>query len=270
LVKIHDPSQFALTPDGKTLYVIDYYGSTVTPIDTVSMTALRPIKTDGRVPVLATIAAAPDGRSVYALVYYRHGYITLRGKANGKATTAMYPAFYDELTPISTATNATLPSIKLPLFTPDPLSSPITISPDSRSAYLSTESGVTSINLTTGKVNWTDKVGGNGPLNTRQIVVSPDGRTIYTNGSVVNENIYRINAATGALLQPIATGWYTADFALGPHGELYYIGYRGTNVPVSGLWALARFDAATGAASPLIRLPKAYPADYNNLLFGPS
>jgi DNA-binding beta-propeller fold protein YncE len=266
-VKTHDPARFALTPNGKTLYVINLYGSTVTPIDTATMTALPPIKTAGRDPLSAAIAAAPDGRTVYALVYFQHGYVTVHGTFNGKATSTKYPAFYDELTPISTASNAVLPSIKLP-FLSEPEGSPITISPDSRSVYLSTESGVTAIDLATGKVSWTVKLGDTGPGSSYQIVVSPDGRTVYTNGA--NENVYRIKATTGAQLPPIATGWYTTDFALGPHGELYYLGYRGTNIPVSGPWALARFDAATGAASPIIHLPDAYPGDYNNLLFGPS
>jgi hypothetical protein len=161
-----------------------------------------------------------------------------------------------QLTPISTASNAVLPSIKLP-FLSEPEGSPITISPDSRSVYLSTESGVTAIDLATGMVSWTVKLGNTGPGASYQIVVSPDGRTIYTNGA--NENVYRIDAATGVQLPPIATGWYTTDFALGPHGELYYLGYRGTNIPVSGPWALARFDAATEAASPIIRLPMPTP-----------
>jgi hyaluronoglucosaminidase len=50
------PWAIAITPDGKTAYVVSYYPATATPISTATNTAGKPIKVD-RGPV--TIAIAP-------------------------------------------------------------------------------------------------------------------------------------------------------------------------------------------------------------------
>ena len=52
----HDPRAFAITPDGKTIYVTNYQSGTVTPIQTATNQMLRPIKV-GYLP--GTIAITP-------------------------------------------------------------------------------------------------------------------------------------------------------------------------------------------------------------------
>ena len=58
----HDPSDIAITPDGKTAYVTNQGSDTVTPIATATNTAGPPIPA-GSGP--AVIAITPDGKTAY-------------------------------------------------------------------------------------------------------------------------------------------------------------------------------------------------------------
>ena len=258
-ITIRGALEFALTPDGKTLYVVTQdtlagvpvSGPTlstptralVIPVDTASMRALPPVTTRDDTG-MGRIAVAPDGRTAY-LLSFQQG---ITGQV---------------LTPIDTRTNTALPPIMVPASVTD---SSITISPDSRSAYLYTGPGIMAIDLTTRTVRWTVKLGSpiwswnfpQGPSWQTQTVVSPDSRTVYTHGD--NNGIYRVDAATGAELAPIRMGWLSSDIAFGTDGNLYDLSGGANGVPATSAFAMVtRFDPATGAVSPPISLPDVFP-----------
>lgn len=99
------PVAMALTPDGKTLYVINQGSDTVTPVNTATNTAGAPIKV-GDYP--DAIAITPNGLLAYV--------------ANGRS---------DSVTPILISTNAPGPSIAVGKFP-----TAIAITPDSKTVYV--------------------------------------------------------------------------------------------------------------------------------------
>jgi hypothetical protein len=260
-IKIPDAFTFALTPNGKILYVVTGNGS-VTPIDTATLQTLPPIMTGESTNMSsARIAVAPDGKMAYVL-----------GLATG---------YKQVLTPIDTATETALPPISIPA---SALGTPITISPDSRSAYLYTNSGIMAINLTARTVSWTATLGGpiwsgqvvESPPWDPQTVVSPNGLTVYTHGGYAsggyNKAIFRINAATGTQLTPIRMGWPDpSTIGFGPDGKLYALSSSaaGAQFPaISALWELTSFDPATGAVSAPISLPETTGPSFYDLILG--
>jgi len=70
------PITVAITPDGRTLYVSNYQGDTVTPIQADTGMPLNPVKV-GVQP--DDLAVTPDGRAVYVVNYSSDdspGYVT--------------------------------------------------------------------------------------------------------------------------------------------------------------------------------------------------
>jgi YVTN family beta-propeller protein len=61
-----DPQAIAVTPDGRTAYVLDWAAGSVTPIVTATGRALPPIQV-GSFP--SAIAIGPDGRTAYIANY---------------------------------------------------------------------------------------------------------------------------------------------------------------------------------------------------------
>jgi DNA-binding beta-propeller fold protein YncE len=63
------PAAVAITPDGKTAYIVSYFpkATTVTPVVTATNTPGRPINIDGigRLTSETVIAITPDGRTAY-------------------------------------------------------------------------------------------------------------------------------------------------------------------------------------------------------------
>src|SRR5215471_6388787 len=102
-----NPTAIAITPNGKTAYVLSGAGfgpGYVTPVNTATNKAGTPIKVNGA-PV--AIAITPDGKTAYVAV-----------------------AGLNEVVPIVTATNTTLPPIRV-----GPLPGAIAITPDGTTAY---------------------------------------------------------------------------------------------------------------------------------------
>jgi len=83
------PDAIAITPDGKTAYVLDYYRNHVTPIRTATNTALPPITVAASHPT--HIAITPDGKTAYVVS----------------------PGVAGTVTPIRTATNTALRAINV-------------------------------------------------------------------------------------------------------------------------------------------------------------
>ena len=97
-----------VTPNGKTLYAADGLIGQVTPIDTATHTAGKPIKT-GADPFEVTMAVTPNSKTVYVVNEEPYGTVT----------------------PIDTATNTAGKNIKVGV---DPFA--IVIAPDGKTAYV--------------------------------------------------------------------------------------------------------------------------------------
>ena len=244
-IRVDDAASFALTPDGNTLYVANRTGSTVTPIDTASLTPLRPVTTTENMPEFARIAMAPDGSTAYVEGGVEHGHD--------------FAGAYGVLTPISTATNKALRPIKL-----SNAAESISFSHDGRTAYLTGSAGVTAIDLASGKISWTANLPAT--IGSYEAATSADGQIIDLLG--VSPIVFRIQAATGALLAPIRAGtitWNADELAVSPDGKTLYVqsytvGPRGAQ-PTT----MISVSAATGKVGRVIRL-----AEPGYLLFGPS
>jgi DNA-binding beta-propeller fold protein YncE len=231
-INIHGAGEFALTPNGKTLYVGTEYGQEVFPVDTATLRVGAPIRTDDYNHVLsARLVAAPNGRTVYLL----SGKPGIPGQV---------------LTPIDVAMGRVLPSI---IVSASALGAAPVISPDSRSAYLDTGYGIMAVNLATGRITWNLDLGG--PDLDYQAAVSPDSQTVYITGN--GFYLDPIDAADGSQGPPILVGWSPFEVAFSPDGTLYLLGTRvGTTS-----WGLAGFDPATRAALPPIGLPSGWISD---------
>jgi DNA-binding beta-propeller fold protein YncE len=135
--------QIAITPDGKTAYVVNYNDS-VTPISTATGKPGKPIPVggspragpphEGSYPV-GQIAIAPDGKTAYV-------------------------AFGSDVTPINTATGTPGKTIHVGSQLNGALDTQIVITPDEKTVYLITGSSVTPISTATGTPGKKIHVGG--------------------------------------------------------------------------------------------------------------
>ena len=124
------------------LYVYSYtgsHGATVTPISTATNTPGTPIHVGGGQlgwSAVGQIVITPDGKTAYVIT------TTVNG-CGPQAEQCTYT-----VTPISTATNA--PGKPIPVgFGPSNFTGGIVITPDGKTAYVTTGSGVTPINTAT-------------------------------------------------------------------------------------------------------------------------
>jgi YVTN family beta-propeller protein len=158
-----ETTSIVVTPDGKTAYVANPQGDTVTPINLVKWKAEKAI-TVGKSP--APLAIAPDGSTVYVVLAGSVKPISLSTGKVGKA--------------IKIAGTAGLDAIA--------------ITPDGSTAYVPNYNTdrVIPIDLATGKVGKSIRVGA-GP---KAIVITPDGLTAYV-GSVIAGTVTPIDLATG-------------------------------------------------------------------------
>ena len=161
----------AITPDGKTAYVISSLG--VTPINTATNNPGKLIKIPG-----GDIAITPDGKTAY--VAAGSGTVTPVRIATNRVlkpihvgTNASHIAITPDgktayvtsnlgVTPINTATNKPGTLIKIP-------GGDIAITPNGKTAYVTSSLGVTPINIATNKPGKLIKVAGGAGL----IVITP-------------------------------------------------------------------------------------------------
>jgi len=261
-IKIHDALSFALTPNGKTLYVVNSTGSTITPVNTETLTFLPPITTRANAYDFSYIVMAPDGKTAYALGDVDNG-PSLIG-----ATSV--------LTGIRTATNTPLPPVTVGAALTG--AGPPLISPDGRTAYALTSAGVTAFSLDSGAISWTAKLP-RAALPFYQAEISPDGHAIYVLGVPPNDDkvtLYRIRAATGTLLgPPVQTGQtigIMGEMDLSPDGTTVYAQAQPLGPARLTVGTMATVNAATGRVGRAIRLPflSKLTSDLGSLLFGPS
>jgi len=174
-----------VTPDGKTVYAITPDGK-VTPIDTATNKPGTPIPPGSAGLFAGNFVISPDGKTAYA--------ITMSG------CEAMCPRPTVIVTPINTATDT--PGTPLKFHTTGGTFGQIAITPDGKTAYVTTGSTVTPINTAT------DTPGTPIHLASRassfgfwgQIVITPDGKTAYV---LTGSGVTPINTATNTPGTPI-------------------------------------------------------------------
>jgi len=186
------PSAIAITPNGKTAYVVNVFSSTVTPINTATNTALKAIKI-GKPAVVGstpTIVITPNGKTAYI----------------------SDPSTAAQITPIATATNTALKPIKAGGYP-----GTMAITPNGRTLYVLTYSGVTPIQTATntaGKV-----IPLKGALS--HIAITPNGRTAYIVNDVFEPGntpgtVIPLQIATGTPGRPIPVGIGPGAIAITP------------------------------------------------------
>jgi DNA-binding beta-propeller fold protein YncE len=206
-------SAIAITPDGRTAYVVGYkvFQPEVVPVDLTTGRPGKPILLDGGHLGLGffagvnpdLIAITPDGKTAYVV-----------------------DASLGAIVPINLATNR--PGTPVTLGSGTPVA--VVISRDGKTAYVvavepqpgvdpADEPGtVIAVNLATGRVG-TPIAAGTG---LGAIAIAPDGGTAYVvenyHGTVV-----RINLATGKLRTPVRTGTDLEAIAIAPDGRTAYV-----------------------------------------------
>jgi len=241
-----DAVAIAVTPDGKTAYVANFYSGTITPVDLTRGVAEPPIRA-GALP--RAIVIAPDGRTAYVLNQVTHdsrrGSVTPVTIATGKpgrpilvgwnpvtmnltpdGTTLLVaevrtssPREMGSVTPVDIATGTA--GKPIPVAQPSPWG--FTFTPDGRTAYLPNweSDTVTPISLATLTAGKPIKVGA-GPW---EVAVTPDGKTAYVlNHTDHGSWVTPVDTATGIPGTPITVptnGW---SIAMSPDGRSVYVG----------------------------------------------
>lgn len=195
------PGAIAITPNGKTAYVVNSTSGTVTPIDTTTDKP-GPAITVGRYP--AAIAITPNGQTAYV--------------ANGGSGT---------VTPITTANNTAGPPITVGRYP-----AALAITPNGQTVYVANhDSGtVTAIATATDRVTAQIEAG----KMPQAVVVSPDGKTAYV-ANFGSHSVSPIATATNRAGAAIPVGSGPLVLAMAPHHQsLYVVNYgSGTVTPIS-------------------------------------
>ena len=184
------PFGVAVTPDGKTVYVVnsnEVHGS-VTKIDVATNEPLAEIKVPG---APKEVAFTPDGKTAYVTV---------------SATSTVMP--------IDVATNKPGAEIKV-----GPAPRGIAVTPDGKTAYVTNAGSntVTPIDVATNKPGAEIKVGG-GP---NAVAVTPDGKTAYVASGV--GTVTPIDVATNKPGAEIIVGGGPEAIAVTPDGKTVYV-----------------------------------------------
>ncbi len=199
------PGQIAITPNGKTAYVLDGpEGVGAVPIDLASWRALKPVGiSDAPSPDFTDgFAITPDGTTVYVL-----------------------EPDLGKVVPVRTATNTALKPITL-VARPYQLTG-IAITPNGKTAYVTTadpgggqQGMVIPVDLATGTVQKPiTLIGAPGATG---IAIAPDGRTAYL---VAGLKVIPVDLATGTELAPIELPAHGQAFVIviDPHGGTAYV-----------------------------------------------
>jgi YVTN family beta-propeller protein len=195
------PAAIAITPDGKTAYVVNGTSGTVTPIETATNKP-GPAITVGREP--AAIAITPDGKTAYV--------------ANTSSGT---------VTPITTATDTAGPPITVGKY---PMS--IAITPSGKTAYVANfgSGTVTVLATATDRAIAQVEVG----KMPQVVLITPDGKTAYV-ANFGSNSVSPIDTATNKAGPAIAVGSEPYALAFVPHHQsMYVVNYgSGTVTPIS-------------------------------------
>ncbi len=186
-----NPGAMAITPDGRTVYVVSVASKLVTPIRVASGTTLRPIRLAEHG---TAIAITPDGKTAYVI---------------GPGPPSPGPWGTGRITPIRTATDTALRPIDV-----GGNPSAIAITPDGATAYVLTSTAVVPITTATNTAGKPISVG----AYPGRIVITPDGRTAYVTSSL---GVVPISTASNTAGQPIKAD--TGPIAITPDGKTIYV-----------------------------------------------
>jgi hypothetical protein len=214
------PEGIAVTPDGKTAYVvsdtIDIGPSVVTPVDLATRTAEPQITLPPGSPV--GVAVTPDGKTAYVL----------------DAGTG--PGVDGSIVPINVATNTP----GTPILVPN-LSGQLAISPDGKTLWVegttfanATKLWLTPIDLATDTPGTTFMIGSGVNFGAADLTITPNGQTLYA--TTTRFQLLRVDAVTHAV----------TVIAL-PHNSTYWAASSGVAVNPAGTEALVgteNFDPA--------------------------
>jgi YVTN family beta-propeller protein len=260
-IRVGGANQIAITPDGRTAYVLNIGAGTVIPVSTATNTAGPPIPVaPGRFHGAMSIAITPDGKTAYVTNLISNKVTPISTATNtagtpisvapGPAEIAITPdgktayavseppnGSRGTVTPISTATNTAGTPIPV-----GPASFAIAITPDGKTAYADGGSSVTPISTATntpGKPIHLDGNPGEG-----LIAITPDGKTVYAL-TIHPDTVVPISTATNTAGTPIKVHlapwnaeigglWGMTQFAITPDGTTAYLLTGGDSViPIS-------------------------------------
>jgi YVTN family beta-propeller protein len=268
------PGAMLITPNGKTLYVGDWISGTVTPICTATDTAGRPIKT-GANPFFVTMAITPNGKTVYVVNEEPYGTVTpittaanRAGKnikvgqtpgaivitPNGKTAYVLNLAEGDPgkgtVTPVNTATNTAGKPIKVAGSFPDTVNLEV-ITPNGKTVYAVANASMTPIDTATNTALPAIRVAPRHGFDTA-VAISPDGRTVYVDGSFGTSArgfIVPVTTATGAVGKTILVRGQPDAMAFAPNGKTLYVLFSGPPGP----GGVIPVNTATDTAGPAIQ-----------------
>jgi len=203
------PYQMAITPDGKTLYVISFNKggagpSYVIPIATATNTPGKPIKIENADTV--GIVMNPDGKTVYAIGQY--------------ATATLI-----EVVPITTATNTPGKPVSV-----GPAGAALAITPDGQILYFGVygASGVTPFATATNTPGKLIRIHG-----VLAIAVTPDGKTAYVSSEPKTNpepfctgqtgEVTPVSTATNVPGRPVRVGCRPYFLAITPDGQTVWV-----------------------------------------------
>lgn len=265
LIKIHDAASFALTPDGKTLYVLGSpaTGPTLTAISTATNTTIATIVLHsplrGWFDGPQSLVIAPDGKTAYASM------AAIDVRTRRQAAVIM---------PVDLATSTERKPIEL---TQGGAALVLTISPDSQTGYLSEttqsteaqpngEQRITPVDLRAGAVLPSRPLPAN--QDGYDLTLSPDGTTLYAT-AVDGSTVVPVDTATGTALQAIRLAglprWQNDSAVFAPGGETLYV-LSSANNPRGALVAgrMTLINTVTGAVGKAID----FPAGLDDIVFG--
>lgn len=197
----------AVTPDGKTIYLGGDEPNTVVPVSTVTDTAGKPIQLG---QVASQILITPNGKTAYVLTLP-----DLSGSV--------------EIIPIATATNSPEKAIKVNVGMMAGGPHQMAITPDGKTLYivapnkqlLKAPSSVIPLSTATNMPGKPIKIQG---VDVSQVVMNPDGRTLYAIGQSTNgAEVVPITTATNIAGMPVRVAGGAAALGITPDGQILYL-----------------------------------------------
>lgn len=252
-VKLPDmPSGLAITPDGRTVYVLDG-DNLVIPINAATRRKGKAIRVPSGVDVLVM---APNGKTLYVASSVAVTPISVATNTAGKPiVVAKQPDG-----PIALAVTPDSKTVyAVDAFTVVPVSAgkarkPIPtggnyvqmlITPNGKTGYvLGGVNTVTAINTVTNKAGKTTPVGPVG-VQPEAMAITPDGKTVYV-VNYGNNTVVPVSTATGKAGRAIKVGAYPLFIAITPNGKTAYVSADKGVYPI---------DLRAGRAGKLITTP---------------
>jgi sugar lactone lactonase YvrE len=189
------PDSIAITPNGTRAVVTNYWGESVTVIDTATRmpVATIPLPAQGE-----RVAITPDGKTAWVTVEGGEKVYLIAPESNANATIGSFTVG------------------KGPL--------PVAFSPDGKYAYVGLEEGVQVVDAATGASVGKPIAIGSGVAD--WIVLTPDGKTAYVSEG---EEVAVLDTALGIVTGHIPIGSEAEGLAVTPDGRrLYVAGKAGT------------------------------------------